>query len=1269
MTALPLSHAQRRLWFLEHMGPGGAAYHLATAVRLTGPVSVRALGAALADVVERHEPLRTVYSDEPRQIILEPALARPELTVTTVSADELDDAVRAATSAPFRIDERPPFRAALFRTGPEDHLLVLTAHHIAVDGWSIPLLIRDLGTAYRARAAGLPGPDWPELPVRYSDYTLWQRELLGDPTDPRSLRTRQTEYWTRVLADLPDTPALPTDRPRPATARHHGARAPLTCDPERYRDLVRLAHEHRCTSFMAVHALLAVLLGRLGADDDSVLGAAVSGRTEEPMADLVGFFVNTLVLRTDLSGDPTFRQVLDRVRQVDLDAYAHQDLPFDLLVEALNPSRSLAHHPLFQVLLAFESHEAAQLDFGALRAERHPVDGPPAAKVDLTFQLTEDSGLTGYLEYDTDLFEPDTAEAIPARLNLLLDAVVADPDRPVADIDLRTPDERELIAAGRPDDRGPVTTLPQSLADQAARTPDAPAVVCGATTLTYADLHARADELAARLAETGAAPGGIVAVAMPRSLDFVIAILAVLKSGCAYLPVDPELPTARVEDMLAETRPVCVLTEKGIRVGAPGRPGASAGPPLPEHPAYVIHTSGSTGRPKGVVVPHAAIDNRLRWMQDEYPLQAGDRVLHKTPAGFDVSVWELFWPLREGAVMVVAGPDEHRDPARLARTIREQGVTIAHFVPSMLDLFLGEPEAADCTGLRRVFASGEALPTETARRFHETLPEVSLVNLYGPTEAAVDVTHQPYDPADDGPVPIGLPVARTRTYVLDKALRPCPPGVPGELYLAGAQLADGYLRRPALSATRFVADPYGPPGSRMYRTGDIVRQRRDGVLLYLGRTDQQVKLHGRRLELGEIESLLRADGSVGNCCAVLHAAEQRLIAYVTPGAQAPPDPARLRARLAERLPAAAVPNAIVVLDRLPLTPNGKLDRAALPLPAPPTRSTDPDNAPRTPQEKAVARAFAAVLGLPEPDRDTDFFGSGGHSLLAVRLARRLREEFGTDVPVQAVFRWPTVAGLARNLADASSDGTEPLLTLRSGGEGAPLFFVHPGTGLSWCYHRLLEHVDTDRPAYALQAPGLSGRELPTGVEEMADDYLRRIRQIQPEGPYHLLGWSLGGRIAHAMAVRLRQSGEQVGLLALFDSHPTSDDPADDDELTRQALANLCDGHDDVGFAEIRARVPLLTDAEPDRIRAVLQVGVTHLRLAQDFVPDCYDGDLVLLTARGAEPPDLGWSRFVTGRVTVVPVDCGHYDMFTTAVERTGRLLDPFLAVPAPEELS
>jgi amino acid adenylation domain-containing protein len=1270
MTGLPLSHAQRRLWFLEHAGAGGAAYHVATGLRLTGPLSVSALRAALADVADRHEPLRTVFTDEPCQEIRE--AVRPELTVTALSEERLAAAVSAATAEPFRIDEQPPFRAALFRLAPEDHVLVLTAHHIAVDGWSIPLLTRDLGTAYRSRATGSSAPAWDELPVRYSDYTLWQRELLGGPADPLSLRSRQTDFWRRTLAALPEGPALPTDRPRPATARHRGARVPLTLAPGRYGELVRLARAHHCTPFMAVHALLAVLLSRLGAGDDTVIGAAVSGRTEESMADLVGFFVNTLVLRVDLSGDPSFCEVLDRVRQVDLDAYAHQDLPFDLLVEALNPSRSLAHHPLFQVLLAFESQGPEPPDFGAVRAARHPVDGPPGAKVDLTFQLVEETAaqrLNGYLEYDTDLFEPDMAQTIPARLAVLLDAVVADPDRPVAAVDLRTPDERELMTAVRSQEPARVATLPDSLADQATRTPDATAVVCGDTTLTYAELHERADHVARCLTGSGAGPGRIVAVAMPRSVDHVVALLGVLKAGCAYLPVDPELPAARVADMLDEAGPLCVLTDAALPV-VPD-PARAPSQPRPGHPAYVIHTSGSTGRPKGVVVSHAAIDNRLRWMQDAYPLGAGDRVLHKTPAGFDVSVWELFWPLREGAVLVVAGPDEHRDPARLARTIREQHVTVAHFVPSVLDLFLSEPAAATCTGLRRVFASGEALPAPTARRFHATLPGVSLVNLYGPTEAAVDVTHHPCRPGDDGPVPIGRPVANTRTYVLDKALRPCPPGVPGELYLAGAQLADGYLRRPALSACRFVADPYGPAGSRMYRTGDIVRQRRDGVLLYLGREDQQVKLHGRRLELGEIESLLRADDSVGTCCAVLDPARQRLIAYVTPGAQPPPDPARLRARLAERLPAAAVPGAVVVLDRLPLTSNGKLDRAALPPPAPPVQPTGPDSAPRTPREKAVARAFAAVLGGPEPDRDTDFFAAGGHSLLAVRLARRLRAEFGTDLPVQAVFRWPTPAGLAGHLEDPS-DGAGPLLTLRSRGTGAPLFLVHPGSGLSWCYRRLLEHLDADRPVYAFQAA--EGPGLPGSVEDMADDYVRRMEEVQPEGPYHLLGWSLGGRIAHAMATRLRRSGRRVGLLALLDSYATAD-AADDEELALQALRNLCDGHpptgalDDPALSAIRARVPFLADAGPERVRALLRVGVNNLRLAQRHVPDRFDGDLLLLTACDAVPPDLGWGRFVTGRMTVVAVDCGHYDMVTTAAGETGRLLAPFLADPAPKEPS
>ncbi|MFF8373466.1 amino acid adenylation domain-containing protein [Streptomyces lydicus] len=1329
---LPVSFAQRRLWFLDRLQDTRAAYNLPTALRLSGQLDVAALRGALADLVERHEPLRTFFPEtegEPHQCILDRGAAVPELPVIAVREDSLDIALLSAIAEPFALGEQPPFRSTLFQMGPEDFVLLLVVHHIASDGWSAAPLIRDLSAAYRARSAGLM-PPWGELPVQYADYSLWQREFLGDANDPKSVHARQAAHWRDALAGAPEVLALPVDRPRPAVASHRGARVPFHCSAELYRGLAEVAREHQCTPFMALHAALAVLLARLGAGTDIPIGSVVSGRTEQELNDLVGFFVNTVVLRTDLSGDPSFRDVLERTRRADSSCYANQELPFDLLVEAVNPPRSMSYHPLFQVMLAFEGHSQERPDFGHVRADPYQVGSPPAAKVDLTFQLLErqdehgfSMDISGYLDYATDLFDANTAEAICSRLVRVIRSVVADPDLPIGEVDLLTPDERHqiLVEWNATDRQLPVTTLTEALSAQAARTPDAAAVVSGELTLSYAQLHAHAERLAWHLADAGATLGGVVAVALPRSVDLVVSLLAIHKVGCAYLPLDPEHPAERIAHVLRDARPAFVLTDRATRDALPveearivlvdalaHRPERADSPTVfgisPDHPAYVIYTSGSTGRPKGVVVSHAAIDNRLRWMQGAYPLTAGDRVLQKTPCGFDVSVWELFWPLREGAVLVLAPPGEHRDPARLVRTIHEQRVTVVHFVPSLLELFLAEAEAevTACTGLRRVFCSGEALARETAQKFHRVLPGVALENLYGPTEAAVDVTYHSCRAGETGAVPIGRPVWNTRTYVLDEALRPCSPGSPGELYLSGGQLAIGYLGQQALTASRFVANPYGPPGSRMYRTGDIVRWQSDGTLDYLGREDLQVKLHGQRLELGEIESLLAADDTVGAACAVVRTdspGEHRIVAYVTPahdphadGADfGRPDPAQLRDRLAIRLPVYMVPTVVIVLERFPLTFNGKLDRAALPPPQVP--AVRPGRAPGTPQEEMIARIVADLLGLETVGMDDDFFGLGGHSMLAIRLAGRMRQALGTDVPVQAVFRWPTPAALARHLAApiaaTQEDGTAPLLPLRPQGKGQPLFFVHPGAGLSWCYFRLLEYIDTDRPIYGIQARGLAGDpdewQLPHSVEEMADDYVSQIKEVQAEGPYHLIGWSFGGQVAHAMATRLQKAGERVGLLVALDSYPVAPDAApqeaDEKELLQAALRNLFDGSqgytpaktvlDDATVHEVCERFAPLADASPQRVRSTVRVGMNNVRLMERFVPDRFDGDLTLLTARSdtgqGDRPDHGWHGFVSGRVTVLPVDCGHYEMFTTGVATIGRLLSPVLAVPTSRQ--
>ncbi|MCX5001327.1 non-ribosomal peptide synthase/polyketide synthase [Streptomyces sp. NBC_00638] len=998
---LPLSSAQRRLWLLHQVDGPTPAYTIPAAWRLTGALDRAALEAAVGDLVARHATLRTVFPTDPdglpHQHILEPDRAR--VTIAAEPADRLAEAVAHG----FDLATELPLRVTLFETGPDEHILLLLLHHIATDEWSDRPLLADLSTAYAARTAG-HAPDWAPLPATYADYTLWQDELLAGSGD------ELLAHWTERLRGLPEELTLPTDRPRPRESGHAGGTVGFTLSPELERALRDLARGEGASMFMVAQAAVAALLHRLGAGDDIPLGAPVSGRGDEGLEDLVGFFVNSLVLRTDLSGTPGFTELLRRVRQTDLAAYDHQDLPFERLVEALNPERSLARHPLFQVMVVHLSEPGSTPDFPGLTARREQL-GQQSAKFDLSFDFIEQgegAGIQGWIEYSADLFDHATAERLAHRLVRLLEQVVDDPAQPVRDLDVLDEPERLLVVERWNDTAHevPPTTLPELFRAQAARTPDAPALIVGEQRLTYAELDARVEHTARVLAGLGAGPERTVAVALPRSADLVVALLAVQRTGAAYLPLDADHPPEHRAFMLEDARPVYVI-DNALPEGPEAELPASC---APLNPAYVIYTSGSTGRPKAVVVPHQGIVNRLLWMQDRYGLTGTDRVLQKTPAGFDVSVWEFFWPLITGATLVVARPDGHKDPAYLAELIQEQGITTAHFVPSMLRAFLDEPSAGRCTGLRRVMCSGEALPAELADRFHALLP-AELHNLYGPTEASVDVTAAQVL-SGAGSVPIGRPVWNTRLYVLDGALRPVPPGVAGELYLAGAQLARGYLDRPGLSAERFVADPYGPPGTRMYRTGDLARWTTAGDVEYLGRTDDQVKIRGFRVEPGEIEAALARHETVAHASVV--AREQRLVAYVVPAPGRTPDAADLRAHVAAALPEHMVPAAFVALGALPLTLNGKLDRKALP--APDFAAATTDTRPRTAREALLCGLFAAVLGLERVGAEDDFFTLGGDSIVAMQLVARVRAA-GLAISPRDVFRHKTAAGLAAVAGD------------------------------------------------------------------------------------------------------------------------------------------------------------------------------------------------------------------------------------------------------------
>jgi amino acid adenylation domain-containing protein/non-ribosomal peptide synthase protein (TIGR01720 family) len=1026
---VPLSPAQKRLWLIHQIEEGLSAYNFPLVGRV-GALDVGALRAALDDVVGRHESLRTVFGErdgEPFQVVVPADSAAVPVRVVAAGADPagLAEMVTAEVRRPFDLAADLPIRALVVEVGPDDHIVAIVLHHITTDEWSDRPFLRDLTEAYLARATG-EAPRWEPPAVQYADYTLWQRDLLGDPADPAGLHARQLDFWRRTLAGAPEELALPTDRPRPVVPSYRGGVVEATVPADVHAGLRDLCQASGASMFMVVHAAVAALLHRLGAGDDVVLGAPIAGRTDEALEELVGFFVNTLVLRTDLGGEPTFAELLDRVREGDLAAFEHQDLPFDVVVEALNPVRSRARNPLFQVMVGYQNRPGE--DTGLFAGGPGGPDGPVAfdlgaTKFDLNLILAENVGATERLgvgvEFSADLFDRSTVEALVARLVRLLAAVAADPAVPVGAIDLLDAHERAALAAWNATDHPvPEATLADLLAAQALATPDAPAVVFDGTSVTYGELADRAGRLARDLVVRGIGPEDVVGVEIPRSVELMVALWAVVQAGAAYLPLDVDQPDERRAAMVADAGARLVLTSDAVPapdVGARA-PTSGARTLRPDHPAYLIFTSGSTGRPKGVTVSHRSIVNRLAWMQDRWPLGPGDRVLQKTPIGFDVSVWELFWALCQGGAVVVARPGAQRDPLELAELIAAEGVTTLHFVPSMLEAFLGVDEvAADGTwaaSVRQAFASGEALPRDLAARWGRVTGR-PLHNLYGPTEAAVDVTW--HDPSVElvagGTVPIGRPMWNVQARVLDRHLRPVPAGVPGELHLAGVQLARGYHGRPDLTAERFVADPAGPPGARMYRTGDLARWRPDGSLEYLGRTDHQLKLRGNRIEPAEIEAALLAEPGVDHATVTTYDDPQRgtrLVAHLV-GAAVPGE-ADLRRALGARLPEHMVPSAFVTLDELPLTPNGKLDRSRLPAPAD-AAGAGPSRPPATPTERALCELFAEVLGVDDVGADDDFFRLGGDSIVAIGLVSRARRR-GLGLRARHVFEHATPAGLA-----------------------------------------------------------------------------------------------------------------------------------------------------------------------------------------------------------------------------------------------------------------
>ncbi|MFI6173445.1 amino acid adenylation domain-containing protein [Nocardia sp. NPDC051052] len=1032
---IPLSFAQERMWFLYRCHGASATYNVPLAVRLTGRVDFAALGSALGDVIGRHESLRTVFA-EVEGVAVQRVVEVADVDVLVSEVEDIGAAVRAAACYRFDLAVDIPLRASVFRDGVGECVLVLVLHHIATDGGSLPVLARDLSVAYTARCAGR-APDWAVLPVQYADYALWQRELLGDPADPESMSSLQFEYWRKELAGVPERLMLPFDRPPSKVASSRGGVVEFAIDTELRTVVERLARSLEATASMVLQSAFAVLLHKIGVGEDIPIGSPIAGRTDAALADLVGFFANTWVLRVDVSRGLRFEDVLDQVRGKALRAYENQDLPFERLIELLNPMRSTAHQPLFQVMFALQNNMFHEFDLLGIDVASIPVH-TGTARFDLFFALEEQhaGGYAGVVEYSTDLFEQHTVRLIANRFMLVLETVLSNPAITVGEVEILDPGERALLVRAWDDavhEVDSTATLASMFEAQVRRTPGAAAVTFQGATLSYGDLADRVNQLARYLIALGVRPDSLVGIGMPRSIDLVVGIYAVLIAGGGYVPLDPDHPAGRIDYILDTARPVVVLTSgadlptdygRQVRIDELDLSGFGKAPLTAAerrlragHTAYVIFTSGSTGRPKGVAVSQGAIVNRLVWMQAEYGLRQDDVVLQKTPVTFDVSVWELFWPLQIGARLVVAKPGGHRDPGYLVRVITEQRVSTVHFVPSMLAVFLAEPRAAECRSLRDIFASGEALPGGTAQLARE-LTGARLHNLYGPTEAAVDVTAHEVTALDVLAVPIGRPVSNTRAYVLDAGLGLVPVGVAGELYLAGAQVGRGYVRRPELTAGRFVADPF-VPGERMYRTGDRAKWTSAGELEYLGRNDFQVKLRGMRIEPGEVAAALTALDSVGQAIVVVRTDEHlgdQLVAYLVAAAGCAIDTDAVRAALSNALPSYMVPATMMVLGELPLTANGKVDMRALP--APRFVASAGYRAPESLPELALTKLFAEILGVDRVGADDDFFSLGGHSLAVTRLVSRIRVVMGIEVPILTVFDAPTPALLATRL-DAS----------------------------------------------------------------------------------------------------------------------------------------------------------------------------------------------------------------------------------------------------------
>jgi amino acid adenylation domain-containing protein len=1304
---LPLSFAQQRLWFIDQLDPGSSVYNFPAAVRLKGPLDTVALKQSLNEIVKRHEALRTTFAivDGRPVPVIAPSLT---LTLPVVDLRELPDTERETevqrlatneAQQPFDLAQGPLVRATVLRLGENEHVGLLTMHHIVSDGWSTGILIREMAALYAGFCSGSPAL-LPELPVQYADFAHWQRHWL----EGEVLET-QLAYWKQQLAGAPAILELPVDHARPAVQTFRGAHQSLSLPKDVSARLKALSRQQGSTLFMTLLAAFKILLHCYTSQVDIILGTPIANRNRLEIEGLIGFFVNTLVLRTDLSGDPDFREVLRRVREVCLGSYAHQDLPFERLVEELHLERTLSHNPLFQVMFVLQNARPGPLELPGLTLTPLDVDSG-TTHFDLTLHIADIAHeLIATFAYNTDLFEAESIARMLRHYTMLLETVCAAPGLRLSQMPLLTDAERQQVLVDWNDtkaDQPNELCIHQLFEAQAARTPRAVAVCFEEQQLSYEELNRRANQLAHRLRALGVRPEVPVGICLKPSLDIIIGLLGILKAGGVYVPIDPAYPKERLAFMLEDGGVPVLLTQHRLLAGLPERNAkvvcldsgceaiaqeSSENPVCsvsPANLAYIIYTSGSTGQPKGVLVSHGSIADHCRNIQKYYELDASDGVLQFASLSFDLSLEQILPTLITGARLVLMSADIwqtadfHKKVSELELTVlnlptgywqelARQWVDVVDLVPKI------EP---------RVFiVGGDTMLPEFLEIWQRTpMRAIRLINAYGPTETTItatafDVTSRLCEHPSLQRIPIGRPLPNRKSYILNRHGNPVPVGVTGELHIGGACLARGYLHGADLTADKFIPNPFSTePGARLYKTGDLARYLPDGNIEFLGRVDHQVKIRGFRIEPGEIEAVLRNHPSVRETIVMVRqetSGDKQLVAYIVSQQEPPPTAGHLRGFLKEKLPDYMIPSVFVPLDALPLMPNGKVDRGALPEPDR-TRS-EPGRAfvaPRNALEVQLSSLWEEVLGIRPVGATDNFFELGGHSLAAVRLFALIEKRLGRKVPLATVFQGATVEHLAKTLQHhANPTSISSLVPIQPGGSRRPLFLVHPAGGHVFPYVHLANCLGPDQPCYGLQARGLEeGQEPHTRIEEMAAHYIDAIRTVQAEGPYLLGGWSMGGVVAFEMAQQLHAQGQRAALLALLDTRiPKADEEfADEDfEVTllvdfvryfglsldpRDALARLPKHELLARVLDHAKRAGLMPlDIEVSHAEPFIELCKVDFRATRNYLLRHYPGEITLFKAGqelGEQSSDrtLGWGEWAAGGVDIHVVPGNHATM-------------------------